>query len=71
MLTLPSIRRKFNLEYGNVVERQEPITEIRDNAVFVRCGISLGYPGPRPLRVNMKHLEFSVACQCTFLYENG
>ena len=71
MLTLPSIGRKFNLESENVVERQKAITEIRDNAVFVRCGIIPGYPGARTLRVNMQHLEFSVACRCTFLHENG
>ena len=70
-LKLLPVHQKFNLESENVVERRKPITESRDNAVFVRCWQSPGYPGPRPLRVNMQHFEFSVARQCTFLHENG
>ena len=52
------------------VKRRKPITEGRDNAFFVRCGISPAIVGLRPLRVNMQNLEFSVSRRWTFLHRN-
>ena len=39
--------------------------------IFVRAGITAGYPAVGPLRVNLWNMEFSVSCQWTFWHENN
>ena len=51
-----------------VAKRRKPITEGRDNAFFVRCGICPTIVGLRPSRVNMQNLEFLVSRRWTFLH---